>query len=371
MPSPRLADPALGSSAATARFLVVLLTGVSACSQHKVSSRPPEVQNRVVSEGAFVFSDRLLFGSVGSLTRFAPSAGAGSAAAAWRAGEPSLTEGSDHLIWQAWASSGGDPQGSPLGSGFHSWDLTDAALRATEQQAGLAVPGGHLAHLRTARGAARRVLALPDFVSIHPGWDCPVHSALQQLALMWRANGNTLVSGTTQLLMPPDDVLREKGCVWVPALNCLAVGTAAFSVASRDGTRAEVDTLGGLSGRAGLADACGRASWFLQSASIGRTFDSLPQGFVFSPERVFSIVIYDQPAASLAEALLSGPPVASFPPRSSCADLSGRCLVSPLDESSCLGCSNLAVGQRYWVFLVEGPGQLNESTRPIEIVVAD
>lgn len=360
MPSPRAAARLVRACAIRAFLILVSHIVVSACSRQNEWSPSLDSQKPVFAESSFVFNDRLLFGSAGSLARLIPSAGADTTAL--RAARVSAPEGADHLIWQAWGSSV-DSQGAPLGPTLHSWDLTPAARAASNGQRGLAVPGA-----RPFRGAARRVLALPDFLSIHLGWECPVHSVIERLAQIWGTYGSSHYSGSTRLLMPPEEALRSMGCVWVPALNCLAAGSAAFSVPGGGGAGAG-DPFGGLIGRSKLADACGRASWFLQSGRIGRTFDRQPEGFVFSPERVFSILIYDQPAASLSEALLGGAPVASFPPQHSCADPLGRCLVSPLFESSCRGCSELVLGQHYWVFLLEAPGQLNESTLPVEIVV--
>jgi hypothetical protein len=319
--------------------------------------------------------DRVLFGSDGFLLS-GDGASADLAQMQTLHGSLSLMDfasagQSGRIIWQVWSPSGHSTQGSRGLQLAQSWDLTPQHDSLVESGGG-AVPA--VAGLRSAsavrlRGIPRRVSALPDLVSIFPGWDCPVRPIIQSLAQLWSGPSHSFVSGSVSLLMPSADHLRAQGCLWVPALNCLSVGTAALSP-SAGGVPAPTDLLGGLNGRAVLADACGRATWFRQSSQIGRVFDKQEQGFVFFPDRVFSILIYESPAASLAEALLSGPPVASFPPVPGCSDPLGRCLVSPVSLHACQGCAALELGQRYWVYLVEAPGQLNESTLPIEIAVS-
>jgi hypothetical protein len=86
----------------------------------------------------------------------------------------------------------------------------------------------------------------------------------------------------------------------------------------------------------------------------------------FFPKNVYLILIYEGKFTNFDEALLSSEsPTARVPAKSSCAQDSSTCLVSPVAKKDCIGCENLISTKVYSAFLQKNKNILTSNVVPI------
>jgi hypothetical protein len=112
---------------------------------------------------------------------------------------------------------------------------------------------------------------------------------------------------------------------------------------------------------------CFQPAAMIEASKNASTFDFADGRMVFTPARVFSILIFSGAHPSLAKALENSAPAAVVPIPAGCSGTqdSAACLESPLPLSACLGCANLVAEQLYSVFLIIRPGVLDEQILPV------
>jgi hypothetical protein len=112
---------------------------------------------------------------------------------------------------------------------------------------------------------------------------------------------------------------------------------------------------------------CFQPAAMISASKTESTLDFADGRLVFTPARVFSILIFSGFHPSLARALENSAPVAVVPIPSGCSGTqdSSACLESPLPLSACIGCAKLVAEQLYSAFLILRPGVLDEQILPV------
>jgi hypothetical protein len=112
---------------------------------------------------------------------------------------------------------------------------------------------------------------------------------------------------------------------------------------------------------------CFQPAAMIEASKTPSTFDFADGRMVFTPARVFSILIFSGFHQSLAKALENSAPVAVVPIPADCsgAQDSAACLESPLPLSACIGCANLVAEELYSAFVIIRAGVLDEQILPV------
>jgi hypothetical protein len=112
---------------------------------------------------------------------------------------------------------------------------------------------------------------------------------------------------------------------------------------------------------------CFQPAAMIEASKTESTFDFADGRMVFTPARVFSILIFSGFHQSLAKALENSAPVAVVPIPAGCSGTqdSAACLESPLPLSACIGCANLVAEELYSAFVIIRPGVLDEQILPV------
>jgi hypothetical protein len=99
---------------------------------------------------------------------------------------------------------------------------------------------------------------------------------------------------------------------------------------------------------------CGLSGDFRAEFSDSATFSRQSGRLIFEPSPLLSLQIYKGSWQSYEQAVVNSVAAAGISAVTPCPRSDGACVVSPVDENECEGCSQLEKGSIYTVFFLEG-----------------